>query len=183
MCYEKCPNGTITDSSNFICTKAPECHVENCEACSPGNDKVCSRCKRGTYMSNGICVNSCPQGFRADRITWSCLEPPVFAWYWVYPSRSSCKNYCGVIVQDDSDCSCASDCFMLGNCCQDIENHCTELLFWRKKAVTPTAPSSNKSQPKKTNENSTNSKVSQNNKKTDVAKKKLRVTSNSQPNK
>merc|ERR1711957_929653 len=64
--------------------------------------------------------------------TWTCLEPPVFAWYWVYPSRSSCQNYCGIIVQEDWDCSCSSDCFYYGNCCQDVDYYCDEILFWRK---------------------------------------------------
>ena len=142
-CYEYCPESTITDSVNMICKKKPTCIVENCESC--GFTGRCNQCKRGFFLYNGECFQKCPSGYRADRITWTCLEPPVFAWYWVYPSRSSCKNYCGVLVQE-WDCSCADDCFLLGNCCQDIEYVCPSILFWRKKGVanTTTAPAKKK---------------------------------------
>jgi hypothetical protein len=130
-CYPSCPESTVPDFLNLICKKKPTCDAENCETCNL--DGKCNSCKRGYFLYNGECFQKCPSGYRADRITWTCLEPPVFAWYWVYPSRSSCKNYCGVIVQE-FDCSCSADCFLYGNCCQDIEYTCPSILFWRKKA-------------------------------------------------
>jgi hypothetical protein len=50
----------------------------------------------------------------------------------VYPSRTSCKTHCGVVVKEDWDCSCSDNCFYYGNCCQDIEDYCPDFLFWRK---------------------------------------------------
>jgi len=61
---------------------------------------------------------------------------PVFAWYWVFPSRTSCRSHCGVVVQESWDCSCRDDCVYFGNCCQDIEDYCPDMLFWRKKGYT-----------------------------------------------
>ena len=50
-----------------------------------------------------------------------------------YPSTTSCKTNCGIVVQEDWDCSCSSECFRFGNCCQDIEDFCPDLIYWRKK--------------------------------------------------
>jgi len=83
-------------------------------------------------MFNNQCVGECPVNYNADRITWTCLETPVFAWYWIYPSRTSCKTNCGVVIQEDWDCSCSPECFRFGNCCQDIEDYCPSLIYWRK---------------------------------------------------
>jgi len=46
----------------------------------------------------------CPNEYRADRATWACLQEPVFAWYWIFPSRSSCNNRCGDMMSLDNDC-------------------------------------------------------------------------------
>ena len=129
-CFETCPERTIENPTNKICERKPLCDIENCGVC--GNASTCKTCKNGYFKSGNECLKRCPEGYRADRITWTCLEPPVFAWYWVYPSRSSCQNYCGIIVQEDWDCSCSSDCFYYGNCCQDVDYYCDEILFWRK---------------------------------------------------
>jgi len=129
-CYLSCPVNTSNDDTNYLCVKKQTCNVQNCEQCL--SSLSCKTCQRGYFLSNNQCVDSCPVGYRADRITWSCLEPPVFAWYWVYPSRGSCKSYCGVVVQSDWDCSCLDNCFLWGNCCQDIDYYCENLLFWRK---------------------------------------------------
>lgn len=126
-CLNSCPEGTVADNKNFVCNKIPT--IENCNTVEISGK--CKECQKGFFLFNNQCVKKCPIGYRADRITWSCLEPPVFAWYWIYPSRSSCKNYCGIIVEE-FDCSCSSDCFLWGNCCQDIEYYCHELIFWRK---------------------------------------------------
>ena len=133
-CYTACPEDTNTDSTNNICVKKNDCNLENCSICGINNSE-CKVCKRGFFLNENKCLELCPLGLRADRITWTCLEPPVFAWYWVYPSRTTCKSHCGVVISEDWDCSCASDCFRNGNCCQDIEDHCAELLFWRKSKV------------------------------------------------
>jgi hypothetical protein len=129
-CHLACPEGTEPEATNNICKKKDNCNLENCSVCGLNNE--CKLCSRGYFLHNNQCVELCPIGYRADRITWTCLEPPVFAWYWVFPSRKSCRTHCGIVVSEDWDCSCSADCFRNGNCCQDIENHCEELLFWRK---------------------------------------------------
>jgi hypothetical protein len=130
-CFEKCPEDTIENNTNKTCEKKPICDIANCGECATAT--TCKTCKNGYFKFGNECNSKCPEGYRADRITWTCLEPPIFAWYWVYPSRSSCRNYCGIVIQKDWDCSCSSDCFFFGNCCQDIDYYCDALLFWRKK--------------------------------------------------
>ena len=135
-CFQSCPVNTVAETSNFTCLERKEsCLVENCSQCVLNNPSVCKTCERGHFLHNNMCHSFCPEGFRADRISWVCLEPPVFAWYWVYPSRTSCKTHCGAVIQEDWDCSCSSDCFRYGNCCQDIEDVCDSLIFWRKGAT------------------------------------------------
>ena len=83
---------------------------------------MCRRCKRGTFLYDNKCLDKCPAGFRGDRITWSCLEPPVFGWYWVYPTKNSCRNKCA--VKDLDTCSCSKECIQDGSCCPDFDFYC-----------------------------------------------------------
>ena len=130
-CVESCFPSDKTIAQNKICIKNQDCRVENCSECVDNNPAVCRQCYNGFYMHNNQCHESCPLKYRADRISWACLEAPVFAWYWIFPSVTSCSRRCGQIVAQDMDCSCANDCFRYGNCCQDIEDYCPELLFWK----------------------------------------------------
>jgi hypothetical protein len=134
-CVNSCPADRVLKASNNICLPKPTCSIENCASCEEGSTTKCKTCAKGTFKFDEKCVTECPANYRADRITWSCLEPPVFAWYWVFPSRGSCKTNCGVVIQQDWDCSCDFNCFQWGNCCQDIEDFCPDLLFWRKKGA------------------------------------------------
>ena len=82
-------------------------------------------------MYENQCLLSCPPRLRADRISWTCLEPPVFAWYWIFPSKSSCRSRCGRSIDYEMDCSCTQDCFRNGDCCQDVENSCKQFVYWK----------------------------------------------------
>jgi hypothetical protein len=114
-----------------MCTDiATPCTVTNCKSCSTA-DK-CAKCTHGTYLLKEACVDTCPDNFRADRITWSCLQTPVFAWYWIFPSNNTCKDNCGKYLKDDWDCSCQKDCVKNGMCCQDFEDFCPSLVNYRK---------------------------------------------------
>jgi hypothetical protein len=131
QCVNSCfPSDRLT-LPNKICKKNQDCRVENCEDCVDNNPAVCKKCSNGFYMHNNQCLASCPIRYRADRISWICLEAPVFAWYWVFPSITSCSKRCGQIIAQDADCSCSDDCFRYGNCCQDIEDFCPQLVFWK----------------------------------------------------
>ena len=130
-CLQKCPDNHITLENN-LCKKNSSCNVQYCSECEASKPNQCKSCVKGKFLYQGNCVESCPTNYRADRISWNCVEAPVFAWYWVYPSRTSCKTHCGVVVQEDWDCSCLDTCFYYGNCCQDIEEYCPSYLFWRK---------------------------------------------------
>jgi len=132
----------------MTCQKIKNCDVNNCNECVENNTKVCKTCGRGKFKYENECVYTCPENYRADRITWSCLEIPVFAWYWVYPSRTTCRKQCGIIIQQDMDCSCSDSCFFDGNCCMDIEDECPEIIFWRKKGKKAKKVSTSKSSAK-----------------------------------
>ncbi len=112
--------------------------ISNCDQCSQNKDfsnteLICRKCQKGTFMYNNECLEKCPIGFRADRITWSCLQPPVFGWYWVYPSVNSCRNQCGILNNEkDSDCSCFNDCVQAGTCCPDFDFYCGDVIYFRK---------------------------------------------------
>jgi proprotein convertase subtilisin/kexin type 5 len=75
-CYETCPDETVADNLNFTCSKKPTCNIENCDLCDKSNPNQCNYCIRGFFKSNNQCLEKCPAGYRADRITWTCLEPP-----------------------------------------------------------------------------------------------------------
>ena len=130
-CVNNCfPSDSIMEQ-NSICLKNQDCIVDNCSECVDGNSAVCKYCKNGFFMYNNQCLSMCPYKFRADRISWVCLEPPVFAWYWIFPSKTSCRNDCGKPMNAERDCSCHKDCFRFGNCCQDIEDFCSSYSFWK----------------------------------------------------
>jgi hypothetical protein len=147
-CVKKCfPSDSIKEE-NKICIKnqKQECRIENCSECVEGNSAICNYCSNGFFMHNNKCLAICPIKFRADRISWNCIEPPVFAWYWIFPSKNSCEDNCGksfilnntnnnsIISNSNSsdfNCSCEKDCFRLGNCCQDIEEFCESFVFWK----------------------------------------------------
>jgi len=131
-CSSGCPQGYVSDD-NYACVVQKQCNVENCEECDENNHNICRTCKKGAFLSEGKCGERCAEGYRADRISWTCLEAPVFAWYWVYPSTTSCRTHCGTVISSSMDCSCGDECFYYGNCCQDIEDYCPQMLFWRKK--------------------------------------------------
>jgi len=54
----------------------------------------CNKCKRGLFLFNNTCIEKCPENYRADKMTWNCIQNPIFAWYWNYPSKSSCRSVC-----------------------------------------------------------------------------------------
>lgn len=130
-CREKCDVFDKILLPNKICFDKLNCEVDNCSECSEKNGNICRICENGHYLHNNQCLNECPHSLRADRISWSCLEPPIFAWYWISPSKSSCKLRCGRNVDYEMDCSCNKDCFRKGDCCQDVEDYCPKNSEWK----------------------------------------------------
>lgn len=128
--YGEClPNCGINDKilvPNRICISTQKCLVESCAQCFDNNPSVCKTCFGGMFLYNNQCLASCPIGFRADRISMRCIEPQNYAWYWVFPSKSTCHNKCGIEMSllDGMDCSCNVNCLQKGNCCEDLETFC-----------------------------------------------------------
>jgi hypothetical protein len=130
-CYQSCEQGDRILKNNLYCFRVNKCLVENCAECEENNPSVCKRCMNGLFLQDNQCKQSCTDMYRADRMNWMCLEAPVFAWYWIYPSRSSCKGKCdfGILPTEGRDCSCREDCFKYGNCCQDVEQYCYKFIL------------------------------------------------------
>lgn len=132
VCVSACESNDILNSNNKVCAPPKEmCNLNNCAQCESSNPFICKNCEKGYFMYNNQCLSSCPMRLRADRISWVCLEPPVFAWYWIFPSKKSCRNNCGRSFLASNGCSCAEDCFRYGNCCQDIEDFCRDFIYWK----------------------------------------------------
>jgi hypothetical protein len=124
-CVKRCENGDIINIESSVCVKRTRCLVDNCEECLDDNSTVCKRCRNGLYLLNNQCREFCPRELRADRINWICQEPPIFAWYWIFPSESF-YGKCGIVL---NSCSCRDDCYMYGDCCQDVEDYCYKFLI------------------------------------------------------
>lgn len=133
-CVKFCDINDRVHKENMVCHKSNRCLVENCLECQDGNPSVCKQCFNGHYLHNNMCHLFCPGNLRADRMNWICTNESVFSWYWIFPSRSSCRNRCdqGVGINNNSgygDCSCREDCIRYGNCCQDVEEYCYKFII------------------------------------------------------
>jgi hypothetical protein len=132
-CVSMCNSSDNLHQANKICEPPTSqvCLVQDCALCDNNNPYICNKCSKGYYMYNNQCLLVCPLRLRADRISWTCLEPPVFAWYWIFPSKKSCRNNCGKSFIPTHGCSCREDCFRYGNCCEDIEDFCRDFIYWK----------------------------------------------------
>lgn len=129
-CVPVChPNDKII-LPNKICISTQKCLVENCIQCIDYNPSVCKNCIGGFFMHNNLCLPDCPKELRADRISMTCVQAPAFAWYWVYPSKSTCREKCnlGINAAVGMDCACDKECLRRGNCCQDFDDFCPDLI-------------------------------------------------------
>ena len=68
------------------------------------------------------------RGYRADRKDFKCLKKNEYSFYWIFPSKSGCKDKCGV-DHIKSDCSCKYSCLRQGDCCDDFEKECKDELL------------------------------------------------------
>lgn len=131
---KKCVTSCIGDDRimeiNKVCLVNPKCLVSDCHEC--GDLKgICQRCHQGYFLYKNQCLLNCPRGMIADRISWTCLESPVNAWYFLYPAQGSCKDRCNYMLKYNKDCSCHEDCFRFATCCHDIEEYCPKLIYWK----------------------------------------------------
>ncbi len=127
-CVSTCDVSDRIIKSNNLCYRTSKCLVEDCLECEGNNPSVCAQCNNGMFLHNNMCHVSCPGALRADRINWSCLEDNVFSWYWIFPSKSSCRSSCGMPMGANRDCSCEESCIHYGNCCQDVEDYCYKFV-------------------------------------------------------
>lgn len=93
-CYQSCPLGTYTSSSN-ICIS---CIQANCSVC---NETTCNVCFSGSLLYNGTCLASCPPLFYSN--SGACV---------------SCASSCLVCSPTNGTCSsCLSPHLLYGGSC------------------------------------------------------------------
>ena len=132
ICVPKCDSNDEILEPNKVCIDNMSCLIENCAQCGQEKSALCRICANGFYLHNNQCLKECPHGLRADRVSWSCLESPLAAWYWSWPTKSSCRMRYGRGIDDfKMDCTCTSDFFFKGNFCADVEDYCPEYSFWK----------------------------------------------------
>ncbi|XP_071449576.1 furin-like protease 2 isoform X2 [Hetaerina americana] len=68
-CYPACPTYTY-ETGDYNC--AP-CH-SSCETCNGSSETQCVSCRPGRFALSGTCLNTCPEGYYADKKRRECLE-------------------------------------------------------------------------------------------------------------
>lgn len=107
-CYKKCPNDSHLNKINSLCI----------------DSNIKQNCSSNEFYleEDNDCYSECPKGYKADKINKICSYTLKFTFHWVFPSKGSCNNKCG--VKYNLDCSCEAECFRYGNCCEDFEKQC-----------------------------------------------------------
>jgi hypothetical protein len=127
-----CPKNNIyIDEKNKICItkEGNNCNLDNCIRCNKINQ--CEKCQHGFYIFENKCKNSCPIGLRANRSNFTCSKEEEYSFFFILPSKNSCKDKCGYFEQT-ADCSCHHHCMMFGNCCDDFTELCQEEILEEK---------------------------------------------------
>ncbi len=75
-CVSMCNSSDRVIRENKICLLAHACGIDYCAHCLPNNNDRCKQCINGYFLFNGQCLSRCPYRYRADRITWQCLDTP-----------------------------------------------------------------------------------------------------------
>ena len=117
--------------NNKVCEAKKEIHIENCTTLSALYSEMCEKCGRGYFLFMNQCLKKCPPAFKADLISWTCVERNVAAVYYLVSSKGSCKDFCGTRMNAERDCSCFVDCVQEGTCCRDFEDFCTNDVEWK----------------------------------------------------
>ena len=123
-CFQKCPKETKKIALYDICVST-KCKIPNCEICQ-GN--FCKKCYIGKYLYNNQCVSKCPKSLIASRIDFTCKFLKDNPYFWIYPSKGSCKGTCNKSFYNLVDCSCEQSCLQKGNCCEDFSKNCNTLM-------------------------------------------------------
>ena len=70
-CVRTCPAKFYTDTANGTVNTCQPCDI-SCLYCT-ANPSPCSQCNPTYYLYNSVCGSTCPTGYFADNVTWSCL--------------------------------------------------------------------------------------------------------------
>ena len=70
----------------------------NCTNCFGSNAGQCIKCINGTYLLNGVCLNSCPDFYYAINSAWVC---------------QSCSSYCSMCADSLNCLTCQSGFYLI----------------------------------------------------------------------
>lgn len=129
-CVKECPENYFPSKYNRLCllNNPNQSCSSNCQICSPldENSFKCKRCELRFFSFKNICLETCPEGYIADKSIFECVNAEKSIEqinYSVYPSTASCFNNCGKFPKL-SNCSCESTCKRSGTCCSDFADTC-----------------------------------------------------------
>ena len=69
-CEDDCDSGFFFDHVNFNCSPCKQ----HCKKCNSENLNHCTECDKGMFLSHGICVTSCPEGYITDKENEKCIH-------------------------------------------------------------------------------------------------------------
>jgi len=75
-CSSMCNESDRIVNENKLCLLKHECSIDYCSNCLPNNNDRCMQCINGYFLFNGQCLDRCPLKYRADRISWQCIDTP-----------------------------------------------------------------------------------------------------------
>ncbi|XP_037934689.1 furin-like protease 2 [Teleopsis dalmanni] len=71
-CYSACPLHTY-ETEDYNCAS---CH-SSCATCNGSAESQCITCRSGRFAFDGKCLNSCPDGYYADKKRQECVSCPT----------------------------------------------------------------------------------------------------------
>ena len=125
-CKGVCGQSFPECSCNVECLQEGNCctdYLAYCKYNTTSHNRK-SKCNEGLFYYNSTCIEKCPYKYKANKISMKCEEydKATLSFYWVFPSKNSCSNSCG--IANRGDCSCSYECIRYGNCCDDIDKVC-----------------------------------------------------------
>ena len=73
-CVSPCPDGFWGDSYSNTCQPCWDSNVQpyTCAKCTGPQSTNCESCKPDTFLHQGQCITSCPEGYWGDTSSWEC---------------------------------------------------------------------------------------------------------------
>ena len=102
-CVTTCPALTYPDTGGGLINICLPCDL-SCLTCT-GSPSPCSSCAPNYYFYQNACNPTCPTGYFADTVTWSCLSCDVYcvglSMNMYFPTTVKDKFYVDMVFTED----------------------------------------------------------------------------------